>query len=928
MMYRARVIRIAYTHRPDGNRNAGDKIVKLTQEDRRKGYTYSDTYSAVEVMAVNKTLILFDIIHSERKIIRPGFTPSKKISFPSYKDCEKCALTIPYDCLALSKTINRLLQMRKTALCFLIILLSYAGLYAQQITGLAQDDQGKPLTGASATLKNNKDSSVVKLSISNSTGQYEFTAITHGQYFVTISHIGYATQSSANFETIGDGSFKIPTIMLARTSRELKQTVVTTQKPLVEVKTNRIILNVEGNINEVGSNALELLRKSPGVTVDKDNNLSLNGKTGVQIYVDGRPTYVSGATLADYLKTLQSSSISSIEIISNPSAKYEAAGSAGIIDIRLKKNTAYGNNGSASAGYNIGTYSKYNANLSLNHRDAHFNVYGDYSLTHGQYEQYATMYRTQLDTLFLQRSTFLSTPTTSTYKAGADWFPNKKSTLGLLISGSSGTQTIQTTSATPIVYVPANQTDRLLQANNHTTSSNDNVNADLNYRYADTSGHELNIDADYSLYHLRSNQYQPNNYFDSTGKTLLYSNDYNILSPTNIHIYSLKVDYEANFLKGRLGFGAKSSYVTTTNDFQEYDLYPWVRELDSLSSDNFDYKENINAGYVNYNRTIKGWIFQGGLRAENTNDKGTSMGWKQTQTDYSPYDSSFERHYTDLFPSAAITYNKNPNNQWTLNYSRRIDRPAYQSLNPFQFKLDDYTFSQGNTLLRPQYANSAGLTFMYKYRLTVTLNYSHIKDLNTTLVDTIDGSKAIIRTENLAKQDIAGLNISYPFQYRWYSVFFNANTYYSLNKANFGAGRTVDLNVFHTTIFSQHSFRLGGGWTGQLTEYFSSPDIWQATLRSSTIWSLDAGLQKTVLKGNGSFKVSVTDIFKGLDYTATSSFAGQYIRDTGGYESRMLKLFFTYRFGNQGLKAARRHSNAAEEETKRVGSGSGGNGTP
>ena len=814
--------------------------------------------------------------------------------------------------------------MRKTALCVLL-LLSYAALQAQHVTGLVQDDQGKPLAAASVALKNIKDSSVVKLSISNTTGQYEFVAVASGSYFVTVSHIGYATRNSSSFETSAGGDIQAPAIRLERAGKELRQTVVTGRKPLVEVRNDMIILNVEGNINEVGTDALELLRKSPGVTADKDNNLSLNGKNGLQVYVDGRPTYISGATLADYLKTLQSSQIASIEIIANPSAKYEAAGSAGIINIRLKKNTAYGSNMSLSAGYNIGTYSKYNANLNFNHRDEHWNIYGDYSFNHGQYEQYATMYRTQLDTLFLQRSTFVSTPTTHNYKAGIDWFINKKSTVGILVSGSSSTETIQTNSQTPIVYVPTNQTNRLLQANNHTVTSNDNVNADLSYRFADSSGHELNIDGDLGVYHLRSNQLQPNNYFDSTGKTLLYSHDYNILSPTDIHIYSLKADYEENFLKGRLGFGGKSSYVTTSNDFEEYDVYPGVNRMDSLSSNNFDYKENINALYVNYNRTIPGWVIQGGLRAENTNMKGTSTGWKQDQADYTPYDSSFTRHYTDLFPSASITFNKNVNKQWTLSYSRRIDRPAYQDLNPFEFKLDEYTFSQGNTLLRPQYTNSVGLTFMYKYKLTASLNYSHIKDLSTTLVDTIDGSKAIIRRENLATQDIASLNLSYPFQYKWYSVFFNVNSYYSINKANFGAGRTVDLNVFHTTIYTQHSIAFGKGWTGQVTEYFSSPDIWQATLRSHTMWSLDAGLQKAVLGGRGTFKVSVTDIFATMHYTATSEFAGQYILDKGGYESRLLKLYFTYRFGNQRVKAARRHGNAAEEENKRV---NGSSGTP
>jgi len=816
--------------------------------------------------------------------------------------------------------------MRITALCF-FILLSYARSKAQDIIGLAQDDQGKPLAGASIALKNNKDSSVVKLSISNSTGRYSFTAIDPGSYFVTVSHIGYTSQSSANFETRAGGNVQLPAIMLVRVARELQQTVVAAQKPLVEVRTDKLILHVEGNIDAVGSDALELLKKSPGVTADKDNNLSLNGKNGVQVYVDGRPTYIAGATLADYLKTLQSSSIASIEIIANPGAKYEAAGSAGIINIRLKKNTAFGNNMSVSAGYNAGIYSKYNAGVSFNHRDTHFNIYGDYSFNHGQYEVYATMHRTQLDTSFLQHSNFLSTPNTHTYKVGADWFLSKKSTLGLLVSGSSAVETLATTSATPIVYIPTNETSRILQANNHTVTSSDNVSTDLNYRRADSSGHELDIDADYSLYHLRSNQLQPNNYFDSTEKTLLYSNDYNIVSPTNIHIYSLKVDYEANFLKGRLGYGGKSSYVTTTNDFQEYDVAGSQRVMDSLSSNNFDYKENINALYVTYNRTIPGWTFQGGLRAENTNDKGTSTGWKPQAADLSTYDSSFTRHYTDLFPSAGVTYNKNPEKQWTLSYSRRIDRPAYQDLNPFEFKLDDYTFSQGNTLLRPQYTNTVGLTFMYKYKLTATLNYSHTKDLTTTLVDTAQGSKTIVRRENLANQDVASLNVSYSLAYKWYSAFFSANTYYSLNKASFGPGREVDVHVFHTTIYTQHNIRLGKGWTGMLTEYLSTPDIWQATLKSSTMWNLDAGLQKTVLNGHGSFKVTVTDIFKTLTYTATSNFAGQYIRDTGGYDSRQLKLYFTYRFGNLGLKAARKHTNAAEEETQRVGSPNGA-GTP
>lgn len=806
---------------------------------------------------------------------------------------------------------------------FLLIIFSYENLMAQQIAGISRDDQGKPLAGASVALKKNKDSSVVKLSISTPTGQFEFSTVPPGDYFISVSHVGYIPRNSAAFEVKTDGLTRLPAIDLSHASKDLKEAVVASRKPLVEVKSDKIILNVEGSINDVGQDALELLRKSPGVTLDKDNNISLSGRNGVQVYVDGRPTYLSGSSLADYLKTLQSSSVESIEIISNPGAKYEAAGNAGIINIRLKKNKAFGTNATINAGYNISTYSKYNGGFSFNHRDRNINVFGDYTYNHSLNETYATMYRTQLDTQFLQHSTLLSTNNSHNYKAGLDYFIDNKNTLGIVVSGTFYDYGIRTTGTTPIVYIPTNVTDRILEANNHTDAQNNNVNVNGSYHYADSSGHQLDINGDYGFYQLRSNQLQPNNYFDSTGKTLLYSNNYKILSPTDIHIYSLKTDYEKNFGKGRLGFGGKISYVTSGNDFKEYDVYNHVNVLDTLRSNNFDYKENINALYASYNRTLTGWILQAGLRAENTNIKGASTGYKIVGADLQSYDSSFTRHYTDLFPSASVTWNKDPMRQWTLSYSRRIDRPAYQDLNPFEFKLDDYTFSKGNTLLRPQYTHSVGLTFTYKYNLTATLNYSHIKDLSTTLVDTTGQSKAIIYKKNLATQDILSLNISYPFQYKWYSVFFNVTSFYSLNKANFGTGRVINLNVFNTTIYTQHNISLGGGWTGELTQYFVSPNIWQATLRSQSMWSLDAGLQKSLFTGKGSLKVSVSDIFNTLHWTATSNFAGQYIKTTGGYESRQLKLHFTYRLGNLQLKAARRHQSGAEEETKRVGAGSG-----
>lgn len=796
---------------------------------------------------------------------------------------------------------------------------------AQDISGSVADEQGKPLAGASIALKKSKDSSVVKLAASTANGAYSFREIPEGSYFVTVSHIGYLDQHSSAFKLQGSGA-QVPALGLKKAGANLKEVVVSTRKPLIEVRAEKTVLNIEGSVNAVGQNALELLRKSPGVMVDKDDNLGLSGKNGVQVYVDGRQTPLSGKDLSEYLKTIQSGDIESIEIISNPSAKYDAAGNAGIINIRLKKNKSFGTNGTVTAGFNQGFYPKFNSGFSLNHRNKHVNLFGNYNYNNSRDRNYMDLRRTQLDTLFDQHNVMRNDVSSHTFKAGMDYFLTKRSTVGVMASGTLSDNTFHSDGSTMISYIPTGKDDRKLVANNVNDGKRNNGNFNLNYRYADTSGRELNMDADYGIYRIKSDQIQPNHYFDPSGANLLYSNVYNMLAPNNIDIYSFKTDYEQNFKKGRLGIGGKTSFVTSDNTFTQYSVVNTNSKLyDSAHSNNFNYKENINALYVNYNRPFKGgWAVQLGLRMENTNSKGTSAGYRRGAGSYASYDSVFNRHYTGFFPSGAVTYNKNPMKQWSLTYSRRIDRPAYQDLNPFEFKLDEYTFQKGNTQLRPQYTNSVGLTYMYKFRLTTTLNYSHVQDVFTQLVDTTDKSKAFINKKNLATQDITSLNISYPFQYKWYSVFVNVNTYYSAYKANFGEGRTVNVSVFALNAYAQQTLKLGKGWTGEVTGFFTSPSIWQGTFKTKALGSLDAGLSKTVLKSKGTIKASVSDIFRTLHWTATSDFAGQSIRGQGGFESRQLKLFFTYRFGNNQVKAARQRKAGSEDESKRVGSQGGG----
>ncbi|HVF96935.1 MAG TPA: TonB-dependent receptor, partial [Flavisolibacter sp.] len=241
--------------------------------------------------------------------------------------------------------------MKTLFLCLCVIFFSAAS--AQTISGVAKDDAGTPLSGATITLVKAKDTAVVKLAVATSSGAYSFNGIKEGDYRISISHVGYNNALSAPF-TVATGDVTAPHVGVTKAAGDLKNVTVAVRRPIIEVRADKTVLNVEGTINAAGSDGLELLRKAPGVTVDKDENLSVNGKNGVQVYIDGRPSPLTGADLANYLKSMQSSQIEAIEIITNPSAKYEAAGNAGIINIRLKKNKAFGTNGSVTAGYAIG----------------------------------------------------------------------------------------------------------------------------------------------------------------------------------------------------------------------------------------------------------------------------------------------------------------------------------------------------------------------------------------------------------------------------------------------------------------------------------------------------------------------------------------------------------------------------------------------
>jgi hypothetical protein len=815
--------------------------------------------------------------------------------------------------------------MRKFGL-FLISFLAAAPGFAQQISGSVKDQESKALAGSTISLLNAKDSSVVKLALSNNEGRFSFSGMKAGHYLVSASHIGFKPGYSTSFEYSGSSQTNVPAMQLSKLASELKGVTVSSKKPMVEVKADRTVLNVEGTINATGSDALELLRKSPGVTVDKDDNLSLSGKNGVQVYIDGKPSPLTGTDLSNYLRSLPSAQIESIELITNPSAKYEAAGNAGIINIRLKKNKTMGFNGSVNAGWNIATYPKYNGGGAINYRYKKLNVFGNYNYTNNKNESHMNLYRTtSADSSFDQKTLMLNKMEAHNFKAGVDYYADSKNTIGVMVNGNFSNTDFNSNSKTNIAYMPSKEVDRILIADNSSDGHRDNMNFNLNYRFADTAGHELDVDADYGFYNGRNNQYQPNNIYDASGTNLKSKEVYHTLTPYSIDIYSLKADYEQRFKKGKLGYGGKLSYVNTDNTFQRF-----LEANSGLVEDNhnnFIYKENINAGYVNYNRQLKGVMVQAGLRVENTQSKGHSTGFRY---DYNigsdvPIDSSFDRSYTDPFPSASVTFNKNPMKQWSFSYSRRIDRPSYQNLNPFEFNLDKYTFQRGNPNLRPQYTNSFGITNVYKYKLTTTLNYSHVNDVFTTIPKT-EGTKAFITNENVANQDIVSLNVSMPVQYKKYGLFFNVNSYYSKYKGD-APDYHVDVDVFSFNVYAQQSFKVTKSTTAELSGFYTAPSIWQGAFKTKALGSMDVGVQQVILKGKATVKGSVTDVFNTFHWSATNNTTDQIIKVNGGWESRQFRINLNYHFGNNKVKQARQHKSSIEEENQRTQGGGGLGGT-
>jgi iron complex outermembrane recepter protein len=783
------------------------------------------------------------------------------------------------------------------------------------VAGKVTDFENKPIHLVTVSLLKAKDSSLVKVEITDMNGEFKFPTSVPGEYLLCYTSVGFEKKYSDKFILAEGGEVVLPTIKLPFATKKLQEVVVTAKKPIIEVKADKTIFNVESSITATGSNALEMLRKSPGVQVDNNDNISMNGKNGVKIYIDGKMLQLDAKNAAEYLKTINSNDMEAIEMITNPSAKYDAAGNAGIINIRLKKNKKFGTNGNLSAGLIQGITPKGNGAVSLNYRDKKINVFGNLTGSVGDWQNTQNLNRTQNDTVFDMRGSQISHSNNYNAKGGFDYFINKKNTFGVMANASVGTHDWISNSNTPIYYQPSMQLVKYLAASNSVPNKNVNANFNSNYRYADTTGKEINVDADYGLFRSRSNSLQPNIYRDLDNQ-ILSSVTYKNNTPVDIDIYSLKGDVEQKLGKGKIGYGLKSSYVVTKNSFDFYDVIGGTDVKVLNKSNSFTFKENINAAYINYQRQLSSkFDLQAGVRAEQTNSNGIL-----TRADgVYQSDNNVKRSYINLFPSAALTYKLNKKNDFCLTYSRRIDRPTYQDLNPFENKLDELTYQKGNAFLRPQYSDNMEIKHIFAGMLTTSFAYSYVKDYATQVLDTTNKNATFVQQQNLATQQIASWHISSPLPIKkWWNGYleFWYNTMFFDGNVN---GKALHLTIPHYGVYSTQSFTIGKGYSAEMSGWWSSSSIWGATGKAKSQADLDLGVQKMFMQNRASVKLSVTDIFAtSSPWGISSDFGGLKLTGNGTWESQTLRLNFTYRFGSAQIKSARQRQSGLESESSRI----------
>lgn len=673
---------------------------------------------------------------------------------------------------------------------------------------------------------------------------------------------------------------------------DLEEVTIVKKKEVYVQKSDRMIFNVENSIVSEGGTALDVLARAPGVVVSQDGDLSVRGQQGVSVMIDGKLTQLSQKELANYLKSTTSSSIKQIEVITNPSSKYDAAGKAGIINIVMKKSRASGLKGTAFTNYARGRKNRTNSGLNLGYNKDKFGIYGNYSYTfRGEEErktfdqiQYTDASRQQIATTNHQYSITDEPLTSNNFKIGTQYEVSPKTNLELSIDAKIGRYQNR-----------ANGQNTLLNAFDQiqfdAATYNDSREKWNDYTYAfsgvhkfDTEGRNMSFDLEYETSKFRSNQFQSAE--DQNSNSTIISNDRRGLVPSKLEVFTGKIDF-TNPLKDKqnLEWGFKASFKNNNNPsvYEFYENNQWV--IDPNSTNHFVYKEQIYAAYANYKYQLEKFNIQAGIRTEYTAIDIIQKTLNENHND----------DYLKWFPSVSMKYEMNDNHSFHVSYSKRINRPSQYDLNPFRFYNDSFNYYKGNPNLVPEIADAAEIGYSWKSFLMASFYFNQTKDVFTEVyLYNPDDNTTVTTQVNIDKSYNYGVNITNTTKVnKWWSV----NTLFNIFENRF-MGNAVNTDriepIITYNLNVQNSFVISESWKAEANGQYQSKSNLGIYIRED-FFDFSVGISKQILAKKGSIKFNITDVFKTKNYNINSLIGQTSIDRRYNLDSRVATLAFTYR---------------------------------
>ncbi|MGO3163603.1 MAG: TonB-dependent receptor domain-containing protein [Sphingobacteriaceae bacterium] len=770
---------------------------------------------------------------------------------------------------------------------------------------ITQDNQ--PIAGASVYLMAVTGDVLVKSAVTDATGNYVFIKAPKGRYYVVASSVGYSKERSGEFE-LGDQALTVEDIKITASSQQIEAVTVERQVPLVRNVNGKLVLNVENSTVAAGNNALEVIKRAPGVSVDQDENLQLMGQQGVTVTIDGRQTYMTGEQLATFLKSTDGSQIKSVEVSTTRSAKDDAEGAVGTINIVLKKNTMEGFNGSFVASAAHGKHFRGNSSLNLNYKKENTTLFGSYAYTDSKREYDLSLYRIigngDQSTVFDQTAQLIEPEKNHNYRIGVEQKTSDRNTMVVQFTGNNNDEESEnlSTSNIGVQFSPA---DTVLRSNTYGQNLFNRYSANFNNEFLiDTVGSKLTFDLDWSIFRTANDiSYQYRTERPEGG--LYYDEERERSSmPVDIDIYVAKLDYVKQFQKGRLESGLKYSNVNSDNNlhFDRYLNDQW--EGYEKRSNHFVYNEQIAAAFADYSRTVGKWALKAGLRAEYTVSDGHSI----TQ------DNRVKRDYLDLFPSANVGYNASETHIFNLGYARKITRPNYRYLNPFRYYIDKFTFQEGNPYVKPQYTHGLTLTYtlMQMFNFTLGADITNDAMVESMGQDSVTNETWITR-DNLAKNTTSYLNINAPFQVgKVWTMNNNVTGIYMHFKGPI-AGSFADVGSFFVQANSMHTFKINPQFSAEISLNGNTPFVYNV-YKIHGRWNMDAGINYNFKDKRSSLKLAVTDVFRTNKNNISTNFH-VFNSDIRQYnDSQTARLTYTFKFGNLKQQIRKRDSDNEESE--------------